>query len=64
MVKVLQDGPAKLDEAPPMAGLRMFELEFGLEQARRGPNAGMRNRRNEARLLLFACAGSDHGPGL
>lgn len=42
----------------------MVELEFlGLEEARRSPNARMRNRRNEARLL-FAFADSDHGPGL
>jgi hypothetical protein len=33
----------------------------GLEEARKGPNAGTRNRRNEARLLLLAFADSDHG---
>jgi hypothetical protein len=34
---------------------------LGLEEARRNPNARTRNRRNEARLLLFAFADSDHG---
>jgi len=47
-----------------MAGLRMFELGVGLGQARRNPNARMRNRRNEARLLLVAFADSAHGPRL
>jgi hypothetical protein len=53
--------PAELDKAPPMAGLRMFGWVLGLDRARGSPNARTRNRRNEARLLLFAFADSDHG---
>jgi hypothetical protein len=44
-----------------MAGLRMFVGVLGLEEGRRSPNARARNRRNEARLLLFAFADSEHG---
>jgi hypothetical protein len=62
MVKLLRVNASGTRQSPADGGVADVWLGFlGLDRARGSPNARTRNRRNEARLLLFAFADSDHG---
>jgi hypothetical protein len=53
MVKLLMVNTSEARQSPADGGVADVCL--------RSPNARMRNRRNEARLLLFAFSDSEHG---
>ena len=61
MVKLLTGMASEARRSPADGGVADVCWSLGLEQARGSPNARTRNRRNEARLLLFAFSDSDHG---